>query len=187
MPRAKEMFVEGWTGMRGVVALAAALSVPESLANGQPFPSRNLIIFLTFIVILVTLVLQGLTLPTLIRSLRLTGEMGPDNEEREARQLMLEAALAHIAKSREQDKPEFAGMYDNLAEHHQNRLADLMSHDPMTTNGGQYARYQELSFDLLKIERETVVDLRDQGRISDSVLKKLQRELDLNETRLSEK
>src|SRR6266478_1140186 len=66
-PNAKQIFVVGWTGMRGVVALAAAIALPETLPDGSPFPQRNLIIFLTFCVILVTLVLQGLTLPPLIR------------------------------------------------------------------------------------------------------------------------
>ncbi len=72
----REVFVVGWTGMRGVLALAAAISVPEVLWNGQPFESRNLIVFLAFCVILVTLVLQGLTLPALIRALGLAGTTG---------------------------------------------------------------------------------------------------------------
>jgi CPA1 family monovalent cation:H+ antiporter len=76
MPLARQIFVVGWTGMRGVVALAAAISLPEVLADGSPFPQRNLILFLTFSVILVTLVLQGLTLPPLIRALGLAGAVG---------------------------------------------------------------------------------------------------------------
>ena len=81
----REVFVVGWTGMRGVLALAAAISVPEVLGNGQPFEARNLIVFLAFCVILVTLVLQGLTLPALIRALGLAGTTGMEPEEREAR------------------------------------------------------------------------------------------------------
>src|SRR4029077_10915785 len=73
MPSAKQVFVVGWTGMRGVVALAAAIALPETISDGTLFPQRNLIIFLTFSVILVTLVLQGLTLPPLIRALGLPG------------------------------------------------------------------------------------------------------------------
>lgn len=69
-PSARQVFLIGWTGMRGVVALAAAISLPEKLANGADFPQRNLIIFLAFSVILVTLVLRGLTLPPLIRAFR---------------------------------------------------------------------------------------------------------------------
>ena len=81
-PPLRQLFITGWTGMRGVIALAAALSLPQQLADGRPFPQRNLIIFLTFSVILVTLVLQGLTLPTLIRALGLAGSAGPDHEKR---------------------------------------------------------------------------------------------------------
>jgi monovalent cation/hydrogen antiporter len=72
----REVFVVGWTGMRRVLALAAAISVPEVLWNGQPFEARNLIVFLAFCVIFVTLVLQGLTLPVLIRGLGLAGSTG---------------------------------------------------------------------------------------------------------------
>ena len=81
----REVFVVGWTGMRGVLALAAAISVPEVLADGRPFEERNLIVFLAFCVILVTLVLQGLTLPVLIRGLGLAGTTNMEPEEREAR------------------------------------------------------------------------------------------------------
>ena len=95
-PPARQIFVTGWTGMRGVIALAAALSLPEHLADGSPFPQRNLIIFLTFSVILVTLVLQGLTLPALIRALGLAGATGANCEETEARRIMAEAALETI-------------------------------------------------------------------------------------------
>lgn len=75
-PGARRIFVVGWTGMRGVLALAAAMSLPETIADGSPFPHRDLIIFLTFSVILVTLVVQGLTLPPLIRALGLAGTPG---------------------------------------------------------------------------------------------------------------
>src|SRR6266481_1742943 len=92
-PSARGIFVVGWTGMRGVIALAAALSLPEVLADGSPFPQRNLIIFLTFFVILVTLVLQGLTLPPIIRLLGLAGQSSANAEEKEARRIMLETAL----------------------------------------------------------------------------------------------
>ena len=72
-PRSKEVFLLGWTGMRGVLALAAAISLPEYLNNGQPFPQRNLMLFLTFSIILTTLVIQGLSLPAIIRKLGIGG------------------------------------------------------------------------------------------------------------------
>src|SRR5207245_3895434 len=106
VPPARQIFVTGWTGMRGVISLAAALSLPEVLADGRPFPRRNLILFLTFSVILVTLVLQGLTLPWLIRILGLSGAAGLNCEEQEARRIVLEKALQHVEEARRKDRPE---------------------------------------------------------------------------------
>ena len=82
-PELKGSFIIGWTGMRGVVSLAAALSIPEYLNNGNPFPQRNLILFITFVVILLTLILQGLTLPYFIRRLEM---MTPEQEAEELQQ-----------------------------------------------------------------------------------------------------
>jgi monovalent cation/hydrogen antiporter len=79
-PGARQVFIIGWTGMRGVIALAAAMSLPKTVADGSPFPHRDLIVFLTFCVILVTLVFQGLTLPPLIRILRLVETSGAKTE-----------------------------------------------------------------------------------------------------------
>ncbi len=89
---APESFVIRWTGMRGVIALAAAISIPEVI-NGKEFGQRNLIVFLTFSVILVTLVLQGLTLPSVIRALGLAREQRIEPEERYARELAIKNAM----------------------------------------------------------------------------------------------
>src|SRR5246127_4913801 len=114
-PTTKQVFVVGWTGMRGVVALAAAIALPELLPDGTSFPQRNLIIFLTFSVILVTLVLQGLTLPPLIRALGLAGKGGTDGEEVEARRIITSTALTHLESARREDLDDFAAVYDDLA------------------------------------------------------------------------
>jgi CPA1 family monovalent cation:H+ antiporter len=90
LPPARQIFIVGWTGMRGVISLAAAIALPQTLANGAPFVQRDLIIFLTFSVILVTLVLQGLTLPPLVRALGLAGASGRNCEEEEARRIILD-------------------------------------------------------------------------------------------------
>src|SRR5204862_920613 len=84
-PAWQHVTVVAWTGMRGVVSLAAALALPLTLDNGRPFPGRDLILFLTFVVILVTLVLQGLTLPPLIRWLKIKPDRSEEQEEHEAR------------------------------------------------------------------------------------------------------
>lgn len=185
-PGARRIFVVGWTGMRGVIALAAAVSLPRTLADGSPFPNRGLIIFLTFSVILVTLVLQGLTLPPLIQALGLSGRGGLACEENEARRLVLEAALQRLEENRRRDRPDFAGVYDDLAQHYRERLASIQDapSDPEGHVSEQYARHQEISRDLLTVERETALQLRNDDRISDEVLREIERELDLNTLRL---
>jgi monovalent cation/hydrogen antiporter len=183
MPPGKQIFVVGWTGMRGVVALAAAISLPTFMPDGSGFPQRNLIVFLTFSVILVTLVLQGLTLPPLIRALGLAGAEGRNCEEEEARRLMVEAALAYLTEARERDEGRFAELYDDLEGHYKHRLATV-SEESNQDHLLEFARMRGLKHELVNIERRTVVGLRDQRRISDEVLRQLERELDLEEERL---
>jgi Na+/H+ antiporter len=186
-PPARQVFVVGWTGMRGVLALAAALSLPETLADGSPFPQRNLIVFLTFCVILVTLVLQGLTLPPLIRALGLAGATGHKDEEDEARQAMIQAALAQLEQARRKDGDEFAAIYDEIEQRYRHRLTNLTGQDDqgVAANRHAYARYLELSRSLLDAERQTALKLRGASRINDEVLRKIEHELDLTETKLS--
>ena len=187
MPTAKQVFVVGWTGMRGVVALAAAIALPELLPDGTSFPQRNLIIFLTFSVILVTLVLQGLTLPPLIRALGLAGKAGTDGEEEEARRIITSTALTHLESARGEDLDDFAAVYDDLARRYTRRLASL-SRENSEADGmsnQELARYRKILGELLRLERRTAVRLRNEGRINDEVLRKIEHELDLSETRLT--
>lgn len=186
-PTAKQVFVVGWTGMRGVVALAAAIALPNVLANGQLLPQRNLIVFMTFSVILVTLVLQGLTLPPLIRALGLASAAGPDHaEEEEAQRIITSAALAHLEESRGRDVPAFAAVYDDIARRYARRLANLSkeSTDDGMSNQ-ELQRYRAVLAELLRVERKTAVRLRNEGRINDEVLRKIEHELDLSETRMA--
>lgn len=187
-PRAssKEIFIVGWTGMRGVVALAAAIALPESLANGSAFPQRNLIVFLTFSVIFVTLVLQGLTLPALIRTLGLAKTPSSNAEEEEARRIIARAALAHLKEVRRRNSPEFLEVYDEIARRYVRRLKTLStSHDADDISIKGLERYRTVTGELLQIERQTAVRLRNEGRISDEVLRKIEFELDLTDSRLA--
>ena len=181
LPPARQIFVVGWTGMRGVISLAAAIALPQTLANGAPFAQRNLIIFLTFSVILVTLVLQGLTLPPLVRALGLAGTEGRNTEEEEARRIILEAALSYLDKIREEDGRDQGETYDDLEHHYRHRLSTLKG-DPSDEHSSHYGRFVKLSRDLLRVERQTAVRLRNEGRINDELLRDLERELDLSET-----
>lgn len=182
-PSLRKIFVLGWTGMRGVVSLAAALAVPASLPGGSAFPQRNVIVFVTFSVIFTTLVLQGATLPSLIRALGLAGTAGPNCEELEARRLVLEAAVTHLRDARARDAG-WADVYSDLIRHYEQRLATV-AHGPDGAHDAiKHDRYIELSLEALRVERETAIALRDEGRISDEVLRRIERELDLTETRL---
>jgi monovalent cation/hydrogen antiporter len=189
-PSRKSIFIVGWTGMRGVIALAAALSLPEMLSNGTPFPQRNLIIFLTFCVILVTLVLQGLTLAPLIRFLGLAGQSGPEEEEREARRIILEEALKHIKERREASESQnhhLAAAFDDALTKYKRRLSAVtgQSYEQHGIDAEDHAHIVDLGRQLVQIERETAVRLRNEGLISDQVLRQIEYELDLNETRLN--
>lgn len=179
------VFVVGWTGMRGVVSLAAALALPATLSNGQPFPQRSALLFLTFSVILVTLVLQGLTLPRLIRALKLSDAGKPNVEEREARRAMLQSALQRLEEMRSNDQPEFNSAYDNLAQLYHHRLASVPGDEARSVSTGLTHRYQTISSALREVERATVVGMRNRHEISDHVLRTLERELDLLDVRFS--
>lgn len=183
-PRVREVFVVGWTGMRGVVALAAALALPSTLADGTPFPQRNVIVFLTFCVIVVTLVLQGVTLPPLIRTLGLTGAAGPNCEEQKARRIVVEAAVSHLEEAKHRDSKESAALYEDLARHYRHRLASLQPGDGNEEEAAHHHRYTDLVRETLRIERETAIRLRNEGRINDEVLRRIEREVDLSESRL---
>jgi CPA1 family monovalent cation:H+ antiporter len=183
-PSRRRIFVVGWTGMRGVVSLAAAISLPGTLESGTPFPARNMIIFLTFCVIFVTLVLQGLTLPALIRRLGLSAKAGSDPEEQKARQTIIRSALKQIDDIRAHDKPELNSMYDDIAEHYRVRLAAAGDEgDEKNLKPEGYKLYREVTQKLRQVERSTAVKLRNENVINDAVLRKLELELDLLDVR----
>jgi len=187
LPPTRQIFVVGWTGMRGVISLAAAIAMPQVLANGAPFAQRNLIIFLAFSVILVTLVLQGLSLPPLIRALGLAGASESNPEERQARLAILQVALNYLEEAEKKAKPEFAEIYDDLAQHYRHRLATLTEKEESLEDAISrdfHKRFVDLSRELLRVERQAAVHLRNQGRIGDELLRQLEHELDLGEARL---
>src|SRR6185437_1523216 len=165
-PGLRRIFVVGWTGMRGVISLAAAIALPQTIAAGAPFVQRNMIIFLAFSAILVTLVLQGLTLPPLIRALGLVGAAELNAEEEDARRAILQSALQYLDDKREGSKPELIEVYDDIAQHYRSRLASLSNDESLSADGVGpefHKRYVEVSRKLLKVERETAVRLRNEA------------------------
>ena len=179
---ASHIFVIGWTGMRGVLSLAGALALPSVIQNGSSFPHRDAIVLLTYCVILVTLVVQGLTLPSLIRWLGLAAGEGPNCEEIDARRIIAEAAVQHLTDARAQDELRAADLYDDLIHHYRSQLVSL--DDANHEVAQKHNHFTELSLESLRIERETAIRLRNEGRINDIVLRKIVRQLDLNESRL---
>lgn len=190
-PSIRATFVLGWTGMRGVVSLAAALAVPATLANGQAFSQRDTLIFLTFSTIFVTLVLQGLTLPALIRFVKLPDSAEPWQTEQKARRKMVSAALKGIEELRESDESEFNSIYDAFAGFYRQQLDLLTRDNAMGSNGrenvGQTGRerYRSVAEELRNKQRSALMALHARQEITEEIFRSLERELDLLDIRAS--
>jgi monovalent cation/hydrogen antiporter len=180
-----ERLALGWAGMRGSVSLAAALAIPISIDAGGPFPDRELIVFLTFAVILVTLVGQGLTLAPLVSALGLQDDGVEEREERVARQRVAEAALGRID---ELDDPGWISSESiqrarNLLDYRRRRFGALAEGDGDGFEE-QTNAWRRLMYDLYDAQREELVLMRNRGEISDEVRRRIERDLDLEESRL---
>lgn len=185
-PPWQHVTIVAWTGMRGVVSLAAALALPLTIRNGSPFPGRDLILFLTFIVILATLVVQGLSLPPLIRRLGVKDDGSMEKEEREARLKANQAALARLNEIAETD-PAKDDALQRLRIEYEDHIRQVEGAKPGSA-GTPLRRfsseYERLSHEALQQERRTIIELRDQDVISDEVLRRIQQDIDLAEARL---
>jgi monovalent cation/hydrogen antiporter len=175
-----------WSGMRGAVSLAAALALPLTTDAGAPFPDRDLIVFLTFSVILGTLVAQGLTLPALIRALRLEDDGLAEKEDAKARIHAADAALQRLEELlaeewvREDTAERLRGLYSFRRERFRSRF-DVEGDGAIEDRS---ADYQRLRRELLEAERRAVVALQRSGRIDDDVARRVVRDLDLEDARL---
>ena len=178
--------VLGWSGMRGAVSLAAALALPLSTDAGSSFPNRDLIIFLTFGVILATLVGQGLTLPMLIQALGLEDDGLEAKEEAKARIHASEAALARLEELIDEDwvREDTAERMRGLYGFRLDRFTSRLDPDGDGSVEDRSQNYQRLRRELLDAERQAVVDLRRSGKIDDGVMRKVVRDLDLEDARL---
>jgi NhaP-type Na+/H+ or K+/H+ antiporter len=176
--------VIGWAGMRGVVTLALALAIPTTVAGGGPFPDRNLVVFLSFSVIVVTLVGQGLTLPLLIRRLGVGAEDdGPAADSRRALARLSEVALDHLDALDPDADGVPAELVERLRERYRTRLAHLDQQGDEGQLGGTRA-YAELVHDLLAAQREELRRLRQEGDVTGEVARRLHHDLDVEEARL---
>jgi Na+/H+ antiporter len=172
--------VISWAGIRGAVSLAAALALPTN------FPGRELIVFLTFAVILVTLVGQGLTLPWLIRLLHVKDDGGAEREDAKARIKASEAALARLEELeregwvREDTAERTRGQYRFRTNRFRARY-DGVDDEGVEDRSQQY---QRLRRELLEAERQAVIGLRNEGVITEDVMQRVQRDIDLEDLRL---
>lgn len=178
--------VVGWAGMRGVVSLAIAFSIPMT-AEGEPFPARNLVLFLTFTTVIGTLVIQGLTLPPLIRALKLPGrdtyaetlaEAQAQSEASSAAERRLDELLADERNA----LPEpLADRLRTVMERRRNSVWERLGSVNEVTGESVDDTYRRLSREMIEAEREVFVQLRDERRIDDEMMRSLLRRLDLEE------
>jgi CPA1 family monovalent cation:H+ antiporter len=182
-PPWQSVAVVGWAGMRGVVSLAAALSLPLLLADGRPFPARSLIIFITFAVILGTLVFQGLTLAPLVRWLRVEEDRSGENEERHARLALAEAALEHLDDAMDERNLQ-AHQVHGVRQDYVQRIRSLRGLEGEGPAHAPLELSRELRRTAVEAQRKRLLELRDTEVIGDDVLHRLQHELDLEDVRM---
>jgi NhaP-type Na+/H+ or K+/H+ antiporter len=184
----RERIVSAWAGIRGAVSLAAALALPLETDAGAPLPDRDLILFITFAVILVTLVGQGLTLPALIRRLGVR----EDGAEEEAEEVRARLSTSRAALERLDELAVEEWIRDDTIERVRStflfrqrrfkvRAGKLDDEDGIEDRS---LAYQRLMHELYAVQRRAVVELRNGGEISNDVMHRIERELDLEESRL---
>jgi CPA1 family monovalent cation:H+ antiporter len=175
-----------WAGMRGAVSLAAALALPLTIDSGAPFPGRDLILFLTFAVILATLVGMGLTMPLVIRALRLEDDGIEAREDAKARIHAAEAALARLEELLEEDwvRDDTAERLRGAYRFRTTRFRARLDGDDDGSIENRSQDYQRLRRELLDAERDALVQLRRSGVISNDVWIRVARDLDLEDQRL---
>ncbi|MEJ0036105.1 MAG: Na+/H+ antiporter [Gammaproteobacteria bacterium] len=183
-------FALAFTGVRGIVSLAAALAIPLTIEGGAAFPDRDLILFLTFSVVLVTLVGQGLLLPSVIRALGLANaglrEQADERvQESSARRQAVEAALARLeALGLERGLP--ASVLEPLRARHRERLRHVAQRgDGDEAHRKLLEAHDELEFSLIEAERQQINELYRIGDLQDEVRRRIERELDLREAHLN--
>ena len=173
------VFVVGWAGLRGAVSLAAALALHPS------FPERNLILLLTFAVIAVTLVGQGLTMPFILRRINWDGAEPDGDEPTFARAAAYQAGLDEVERARP-NWPTHQPLFDRLESGLRDRGGHLATEDPGETAERRQERveHEEIQRAVIGAQREAVIELRERGEINDQTLRIVERELDLEELRM---
>ena len=185
-PRWNVIAALGWTGMRGIVSLAAALSLPPFLPSGEPFPQRDLLIYLTYTVMLFTLIIPALTLPSLMRWLEIKDDGSHQRDETLARMALMEAVITELNQLR--SKTDFPSSdIENLLSLKSRKFQTFKNNLEETAFSPLFREEQilkKLIRHLHSVERKTLTHLRQNGAIHDNVFHYLSRELDLEDQRL---
>jgi monovalent cation/hydrogen antiporter len=188
----KNVLVVAWTGTRGVISLAAALALPLVLQDGTLFPKRHSIIFLAFVVIFVTLVIQGLSLPLLIRWLKIRPQDNTAAEEKEL-QLYLATSTLHFIEQ-ELPVPLDNKLQEQLKKKYEKLITDLATeirrHKKAKHNDEEVKQIPPdtmliAKLEISKFQRELLVRLHKEGDFSDGAIKKVEREMDIDELKLN--
>ncbi len=190
-PGLKLPFIIGWSGMRGVVSLAAALAIPLALQNGDAFPQRNLILFITFVVILVTLVFQGLTLPIFLRLLKVEeiDDIVPIEEQMESIRLRLaKGAVAHL----DSKYPEEMAAHETIARLKEQFVRSIQATELALNEDGKKEELtsvrrlqKKIGLELIDLRRRELHRISEEKRYDDEVIRDLEYNLDLEEARLN--
>lgn len=191
-PGWKMPLILGWAGMRGVVSLASALAIPIYLTNGQHFPHRNLILFITFVVILITLVVQGLSLPWLIKLVNLEGNSSeiPEEAQIEAiryRLVKQEMELLKTKYPKELEENNTVKAINLSLKRSLESTATNLSSEAKIKMANERGLYKKVMQDLIDVRREMIYTMRSEKDYDESVLRALEHNLDLEESRLNRK
>lgn len=181
------VFIVGWSGMRGVVSLASALAVPITMSNGQAFPQRNLILFITFVVILFTLVLQGLSLPWLIRVLKIEAPESEAHHDHAIRLRLATVVVELLEKSYSEESASIEA-FIRMKERYQ-RMADIaysrLQKDENTQQAGAFLpKYRKMLLEAVQARRVELAKMSRLKEFPDELIRKRETELDLEEARL---
>nr|MBA4168049.1 cation:proton antiporter [Chitinophagaceae bacterium] len=188
-PGWKGPLIFGWAGMRGVVSLAAALSIPLTLSDGRAFPYRNLILFITFCVILITLVVQGLTLPALVKWLNIPDPDYPLSNKKQELLMRKEMSAAALGMLRDKYGKEYQEnpWLLSLESRYQGDLDMLGSTDASSkgkNNVAHYKNYRRIALDLLEAQRELLQKLNKRDDLDEDIIKKFHTLLDMEEEKI---
>lgn len=187
----KNVLIVAWTGTRGIISLAAALALPLTLENGDVFPKRHSIIFLSFVVIFVTLVVQGLSLPLLIRLLRVRPQSDEDSEEKELKLYLATSTLHFIDhdfpiyldnKLKEELKKKYEALIRNLTREIRVNKKREANNEPI--RAAPVTPLLNAQVELSKFQRELLIKLHKEGAFSDTALKKVELERDVDDLKL---